>query len=152
MLRQSIRRSVRRLMGEPSRNRLTVQQNHSLHISNDETSLPPDYTSIFSTNPSGDIDSSNIEMGPRILYNSQTHRDTLQVATVNINERNQRNLTATDVAQLLRPGRPKSHRTLSLGGTGGTVNRSARDSVKSSLSVSLEDLNSKLLIYLFILI
>lgn len=141
MLRQSIRRSVRRIMGEPSRNRLNIPQSSpQQQSSSGQSSLPPDYTSIFSTNPSGESDSTTIEMGPRALYNSQTHRNTLQSVTPhNTNERNNRNLTSNDVAQLLRPSRPKSHRTLSLGGCIGQ-NQNGRDSSKGNLSVSLENL------------
>lgn len=146
MLRQSIRRSVRRIMGEPSRNRLNIpqssQQQQQLSASG-QSSLPPDYTSIFSTNPSGESDSNTIEMGPRALYNSQTHRNTTQgVTSHNTNERTNRNLTSNDVAQLLRPSRPKSHRTLSLGGCIGQC-QTGRDNSKTNLSVSLENLVTK---------
>lgn len=142
MLRQSIRRSVRRIMGEPSRNRLNIPQTSSQSQSSSGPSSlpPPDYTSIFSSNPSGESDLTTIEMGPRALYNSQTHRDTI-TSSHNTNERNNRNLTSNDVAQLLRPSRPKSHRTLSLGGCIGN-NQNGRESSKPNLSASMENLGS----------
>ena len=53
-------------MGEPSRTRPILSPSH------DETSLPPEYSTVLS-DPSGS-NMADIEIGPRALYNSYTHR------------------------------------------------------------------------------
>ncbi|XP_055922699.1 sodium-dependent transporter bedraggled isoform X2 [Eupeodes corollae] len=68
ILRQSIRRSVRRFLGEPSRPRPI------LSLESADNSLPPDYSTVLS-NPAGvDNQTENIEIRPRPLYNSYTQR------------------------------------------------------------------------------
>ncbi|XP_055855645.1 sodium-dependent transporter bedraggled isoform X2 [Episyrphus balteatus] len=68
ILRQSIRRSVRRFLGEPSRPRPI------LSLESADNSLPPDYSTVLS-NPAGvDNQPENIEIRPRPLYNSYTQR------------------------------------------------------------------------------
>lgn len=149
-------------MGEPSRNRpalSTAQQQQQQSQSQTQQSstiiaqpttdltLPPDYSTVFTDPAAG------CEIGPRILYNSYTHRQ-----SPNINERNTvssngtesitvttpshvntRILTGNDVVQLLRPiGRSiKSHRTSSLGSS---VDHILRTNLSTGLSRSVENL------------
>ncbi|XP_055589821.1 sodium-dependent transporter bedraggled [Uranotaenia lowii] len=134
MLRNSIRRSVRRIMGEPSNNRqrgaIPHQQQYptesqtatttSVNPTGDELP-PPDYSTvqIDRYTPSG-----GVEMGPRILYNSETlssrrgrgHRSLTQSTGQNPTS----SLTATDVLQILRPATT----TLSVPPTPTNLNRS----------------------------
>ncbi|XP_055529173.1 sodium-dependent transporter bedraggled [Wyeomyia smithii] len=115
MLRNSIRRSVRRIMGEPSGNRqrsALPQQHHisqqgSANPAGDELP-PPDYSSILTeaTNQLF-IPTGGIEMGPRVLYNSETlsgrRRHRSLTTAQQQQQQPQANLTATDVLQILRP-------------------------------------------------
>lgn len=129
-------------MGEPSRSRLALPQPSSSESSNQILSPPPDYSSVvFSSNPSGDAVDANIEIGPRNLYNSHTIRDTNSSPTttsISVNERIRSALTATDVAQLLRPSRRKSQRAASLGGT---IDHHHQSDLFTNHSISLEHLN-----------
>ncbi|XP_062563390.1 sodium-dependent transporter bedraggled-like [Armigeres subalbatus] len=114
MLRNSIRRSVRRIIGESSgnRQRAPIPVHSSANPAGDELP-PPDYSTILSnhTLPSGNTVSlppSGLEMGPRVLYNSETlsgrrrHRS-LTTGNGTQHQLPQQNLTANDVLQILRP-------------------------------------------------
>lgn len=98
-------------MGEPSGNRQrgaiitthTQQTNSSANPGAGDELPPPDYSSILTdvTHPGGCSSLTGIEMGPRVLYNSETlsgrrrHRS--------LTPHSPPNLTATDVLQILRP-------------------------------------------------
>lgn len=152
MLRNSIRRSVRRILGEPSNNRRQrppLQQRNGESIQHvDDSSLPPAYSSVL-VDPSVYLAQTAIAAhqtqdevaGPRVLYNSETHRSrtlkmqrrrttTPELTTTNNslissataasqtmpNARRTRSITAHDVAQILRPSQLECHqRALSLG-------------------------------------
>ncbi|XP_055619242.1 sodium-dependent transporter bedraggled isoform X2 [Toxorhynchites rutilus septentrionalis] len=119
MLRNSIRRSVRRIMGETSGNRQRgailqqhqhPQQQAAANPAGDELS-PPDYSSVLTDlmnqqqQQQQSSRTSGIEMGPRVLYNSETlsgrrrHRSLVSANSAN----QQQHLTANDVRQILRP-------------------------------------------------
>ncbi|XP_058837416.1 sodium-dependent transporter bedraggled isoform X2 [Topomyia yanbarensis] len=115
ILRNSIRRSVRRIMGESSGNRQrgVLPQSHQLpqqgsaNPAGDELP-PPDYSSILtdSVNQFIHTTTAGIEMGPRVLYNSETlsgRRRHRSLTAANSGQQQQQNLTATDVLQILRP-------------------------------------------------
>lgn len=124
ILRQSIRRSVRRFLGEPSRPRPI------LSLESADNSLPPDYSTVLS-NPAGvDNQPENIEIRPRPLYNSYTQR-TLSLgrnlrthktdestdgrpssAGITLFSRTRHPYTASDVASVLRSS---SHRRAATG-------------------------------------
>ncbi|XP_053685841.1 sodium-dependent transporter bedraggled [Sabethes cyaneus] len=112
MLRNSIRRSVRRIMGEPSGNRQRSalpqqQQQGSANPAGDELP-PPDYSSIL-TDPANQMfqPTGGIEMGPRVLYNSETLSGRRRHRSLTTAQQQQQppqaNLTANDVLQILRP-------------------------------------------------
>ncbi|GAB0089498.1 uncharacterized protein DMENIID0001_040520 [Sergentomyia squamirostris] len=120
LLRQSIRRSVRRFLGESSSNRRNTEASPSRP--------PPDYSTVI-VDPSGETG----EMGPRVLYNSHTNRRSEPTPTPVTSQR----LTAQDVAQLLRPRRSNFHRASSLGGC---VEQVLRSSLRHAHSRSVENL------------
>ncbi|KAL9703488.1 hypothetical protein quinque_007006 [Culex quinquefasciatus] len=107
MLRNSIRRSVRRIMGEPSGNH---------------------YSSILTdvTHPGGGPNLTGIEMGPRVLYNSETLSGRRRHRSLTPHSPN---LTATDVLQILRPATV----TLPPQNGYGNVTLSRRHSIGSSV-------------------
>ncbi|XP_055693319.1 sodium-dependent transporter bedraggled isoform X1 [Lutzomyia longipalpis] len=119
LLRQSIRRSVRRILGESSGNR---RQNEA-----SPSRPPPDYSTVV-VDPSGESG----EMGPRVLYNSHTNRRSEPPPAATCQR-----LTAQDVAQLLRPRRTNFHRASSLGGC---VEQVLRASLRHAQSRSVENL------------
>ncbi|EDS34501.1 sodium/chloride dependent transporter [Culex quinquefasciatus] len=134
MLRNSIRRSVRRIMGEPSGNRqrgaiITTQQHqtNSANPAGDELP-PPDYSSILTdvTHPGGGPNLTGIEMGPRVLYNSETLSGRRRHRSLTPHSPN---LTATDVLQILRPATV----TLPPQNGYGNVTLSRRHSIGSSV-------------------
>lgn len=96
-------------MGEPSGNRqrgaiITThqqQQTNSANPAGDELP-PPDYSSILTdvTHPGGGPNLTGIEMGPRVLYNSETLSGRRRHRSLTPHSPN---LTATDVLQILRP-------------------------------------------------
>lgn len=147
MLRNSIRRSVRRLMGESSGNRRNRIINNNAQMNSndrpDSDNPPPDYSSVL-VDPNGSPDIrvtdnirntiASIEMGPRILYNSETQGRRRSVNS----ESNSQSLTASDVAQFLRPSRNVSfNRASSLGGN---VDQMVRSSLNRRHSRSVENL------------
>ena len=163
-----------RILGEPSnhnrRQRPCLEQANHLSPPNviDDTSLPPAYSTVLADPTGQTTESSYTEIGPRVLYNSQTHRShTLEMQrrkepsdicdfqpvsnrVVNtISTMNSRRpplaastLTATDVAQFLRPTattntEPVQQRTASLGEC---VDESILNTLRRSLSRSADNL------------
>lgn len=137
-----------RILGEPSNNR---RQRPSLHQTQSppETSLPPAYSTVIVDNanhPDESVTDASMqsEIGPRVLYNSHTHRNhTLELhrrttsADLTPAQRAQ-TLTARDVAQLLRPSiQAPFQRASSLGAC---VDQAMRDCLLRSLSRSAENL------------
>nr|XP_029731418.1 sodium- and chloride-dependent transporter XTRP3B isoform X3 [Aedes albopictus] len=112
MLRNSIRRSVRRIIGESSgnRQRAAIPVQSSANPAGGDELPPPDYSTILTSialQPGNTVSlpPTGLEMGPRVLYNSETlsgrrrHR-----SLTNANgPHQQQNLTANDVLQILRP-------------------------------------------------
>ncbi|XP_058462566.1 sodium-dependent transporter bedraggled isoform X2 [Malaya genurostris] len=114
LLRNSIRRSVRRIMGESSSNRQRNTLSHS-HQQSQQGSVnppaeelpPPDYSSVLTESVNQFIHPTmaGIEISPRVLYNSETlsgRRRHRSLNNANTGQQ-QQNLTATDVLQILRP-------------------------------------------------
>lgn len=127
-------------MGEPSGNRqrgaiITTQQHqtNSANPAGDELP-PPDYSSILTdvTHPGGGSNLTGIEMGPRVLYNSETLSGRRRHRSLTPHSPN---LTATDVLQILRPATvtlpPQNGGTLPIGY--GNVTLSRRHSIGSSV-------------------
>ncbi|XP_055372530.1 putative uncharacterized protein DDB_G0282133 [Condylostylus longicornis] len=87
IFRQSIRRSVRRILGESSRTRPILHTSPTI-----ENHLPPEYSTVL-TDPAGlsGIENDNIEIGPRVLYNSNTNRNLSSL------ERQRRRFTDTNI-------------------------------------------------------
>lgn len=155
MLRQSIRRSVRRfvyffyqsnflkpnflllfrILGESS---LSRRQRPSLQQTTNDLLTPPEYTTVYS-DPNGD----NIEIGPRIIYNSQTTGKENQTSLPT--ERTAQTFSACDVATLLRSTRTPNtfHRTASLSSTVDLAMRSTFQLNQQSRSVENLVLNAE---------
>lgn len=121
-------------MGEPSGNRqrgaiITTQQQqtNSANPAGDELP-PPDYSSILTdvTHPGGGPNLTGIEMGPRVLYNSETLSGRRRHRSLTPHSPN---LTATDVLQILRPATV----TLPPQNGYGNVTLSRRHSIGSSV-------------------
>jgi len=126
LLRNSIRRSVRRILGGEGSNlqnnrrqRPQLQQQQQISSiatfsrDNDVDVPPPDYTHMINNNPAGGHNmntTSTIEMGPRPLYNSHTmslERRPTPFVDISLSregaQQPQHRLTGNDVATLLRP-------------------------------------------------
>uniref|UniRef100_A0A182LXK6 Uncharacterized protein n=1 Tax=Anopheles culicifacies TaxID=139723 RepID=A0A182LXK6_9DIPT len=123
LLRNSIRRSVRRLMGEPSGSAPSIRQRSALPQTADNQSAnpstgdelpPPDYCSALQQfggpclNAAGGLELNYHSAGPRILYNSATLGSGRRYRSLNATgdaaqeTSQQQNFTASDVRQILR--------------------------------------------------
>ncbi|EAT41564.1 AAEL006800-PA [Aedes aegypti] len=124
MLRNSIRRSVRRIIGESSgnRQRAAIPVQSSANPAGDELP-PPDYSTILTSialQPGNTVSlpPTGLEMGPRVLYNSETlsgrrrHRSLTNAnGTLQQQQLQPQNLTANDVLQILRPATSQTNGT-----------------------------------------
>uniref|UniRef100_A0A4Y0BIL9 Sodium-neurotransmitter symporter n=1 Tax=Anopheles funestus TaxID=62324 RepID=A0A4Y0BIL9_ANOFN len=125
LLRNSIRRSVRRLIGEPSGSAPSIRQrtalpqtadNQAANPSTGDELPPPDYCSALQqfggpcVNTAGGLELSHHPAAPRILYNSATLGSGRRYRSLNATgdtaqeTSHQPNFTASDVRQILRPG------------------------------------------------
>uniref|UniRef100_A0A182W961 Transporter n=1 Tax=Anopheles minimus TaxID=112268 RepID=A0A182W961_9DIPT len=125
LLRNSIRRSVRRLIGEPSGSAPSIRQRAALPQTADSQSAnpstgdelpPPDYCSALQQfggpclSAAGGLELNYHSAGPRILYNSATLGSGRRYRSLNAtgesaqDTSHQQNFTASDVRQILRPG------------------------------------------------
>ncbi|XP_053660555.1 sodium-dependent transporter bedraggled [Anopheles marshallii] len=125
LLRNSIRRSVRRLIGEPSGSAPSIRPRTALPQAADSQSAnpstgdelpPPDYCSALQQyggpclNTAGGLELNHHPAAPRILYNSATLGSGRRYRSLNApgdtaqETSHQQNFTASDVRQILRPG------------------------------------------------
>jgi solute carrier family 6 (neurotransmitter transporter), invertebrate len=136
MLRQSIRRSVRRIMGEGSRQQSGTTSIPPIDIP------PPNYSSIISNDPAtrahapisiiNPRSDSDVAMGPRVLFNSETLG---RRRSLNTDISNASTLTPRDVSQFLRPSQQA---------TAQQAQESAASNVSHSLSLVRDTLRSSL--------
>ncbi|XP_052900064.1 sodium-dependent transporter bedraggled [Anopheles moucheti] len=127
LLRNSIRRSVRRLIGEPSGSAPSIRPRTALPLAADSQSAnpstgdelpPPDYCSALQqyggpclNAAGGGLELNHHPTAPRILYNSATLGSGRRYRSLNApgdtaqeTTSHQQNFTASDVRQILRPG------------------------------------------------
>jgi solute carrier family 6 (neurotransmitter transporter), invertebrate len=137
MLRQSIRRSVRRIMGEGSRQQSGMgatsippinipPPNYSSVISNDPGTR--DHAPISIINPRSDGD---VAMGPRVLFNSETLG---RRRSLNTDISNASTLTPRDISQFLRSSQQAAAPQTDLA-TSNSLSL-VRDTLRSSLTRS----------------